>query len=125
MLGNLAAAADGRELPHASFLPVSAEECDPLHALRGADRAGELVRLGADLAESIDFPCAGQVGLFRHDRYLVGGSTVCMNTIRSTWSASSAPFLKTFPSSVEAPICVSASASTRSRYAAFSVPPPN
>jgi hypothetical protein len=30
VLDNLAAAADGRSLPHDSFLPVSIEECDPL-----------------------------------------------------------------------------------------------
>lgn len=30
VLDNLAAAADGRPLPHASFLPVTFSECDPL-----------------------------------------------------------------------------------------------
>jgi hypothetical protein len=29
VLDNLAAAAAGRKLPHATFLPVSAEECEP------------------------------------------------------------------------------------------------
>jgi hypothetical protein len=30
VLDNLAAAADGQPLPHASVLPVSAEECEPV-----------------------------------------------------------------------------------------------